>query len=103
MTLVLFAIFDPFTWFAIGAALLGGAAVIALAWNAVCGWLDPYRNSGNTAVLLKERLESGKYSVVAGVFSGGGTQIAVNSWEVDELDAELVTAFGNADTIHSAI
>lgn len=96
MSLALFAVFDPFSWLFIAkaaAVALGIGAAAAVAWSVISDWLDPYRNKGNIAELVKQSLASGKVSVVANVFRSSGTKVATNQWEADSLDSELEDKF----------
>jgi hypothetical protein len=92
MSLVLFAVFDPFSLFFIAVALGIGVAV-AVTWSMISDWLDSYRNKGNIAELVKQTLASGKVSIVGNVFNSGGTKLATNQWEADSLDSELEGKF----------
>jgi hypothetical protein len=80
--------------------ILGGLALVSVAWSAVEGWLDANRTPTTAyAEILKKRLTSGKYRVVAGVFDRHGHRTAQTEWEADELGDDLKRRFGNENRI----
>ncbi|MGN9913284.1 hypothetical protein ACTMTJ_37675 [Phytohabitans sp. LJ34] len=78
---------DPFTLIALGIAALVTAAVVS--WAVIENWINSNKVSGGTARIVRERIASGKYRVVAGVFDQSNQLRAHNVWEVDQLDADL--------------
>jgi hypothetical protein len=80
--------------------LLGGLALVSVAWSAIEGWLDANRTPTTAyAEVLKERLAGGKYRVVAGVFDRHGHRTAQTEWEADELGDDLKKRFGRKNRI----
>ena len=84
-------------WLLLG---IGALLVVGLALSDVFGWFED-----NTTVsteyggLIKERLASGNYKVVAGVFDRHDNCTAAHEWETDELDEDLREYFGPYDEI----
>ncbi len=80
-------------WWVIGViAVFCGAA---LALSEVLDWLDDNKTAASDyGELVKERLESGDYRVVAGIFNHRGVCTASQAWEADELEDDLREQFG---------
>jgi hypothetical protein len=83
------------------AGLLFGATMLAsLAWHAISSWIEQRRTpQSDHASVIKQRLSSGRYRVVAGVFSKTGRKQAEQAWESDNLDDETNAAFGRGNSI----
>jgi hypothetical protein len=68
---------------ALAAAALG-AAVLTL--SKVQSWMSRRKVPQGTGEIISEKLATGQFSVVSGVFSPEGTQIARKRWTAKELD-----------------
>ncbi len=85
-------------WWVIGG--LAGLFLVGLAWSLIEDWLEANTTpSSDHAELIKERLSSGNYRVIAGVFDRRGRQTAHETWETDELDDDLKEKFGRRNRI----
>jgi hypothetical protein len=51
------------------------------------------------ADLIRKTLDSGRYTVIAGVFDRNGTRTASKTWETEKLDNELSKRFMDRETI----
>ncbi|VVJ24864.1 Uncharacterised protein [Amycolatopsis camponoti] len=85
-------------------ALLAGAGTAAivvdvLSWRTVDSFIMAQPTTSGSAEIIKNRLASGRYQVVAGVFSPLGTKVATRSWEASTLEPLLQNRFGNRDAI----
>ncbi|MEI5101930.1 hypothetical protein RB200_29675 [Streptomyces sp. PmtG] len=73
--------------------LLGGAAAGAVlaqvTWDMVNGWIHTRALRGGYAEILSERMASGDYCVVGGVFNAHGVRTATQTWQAHALDPEL--------------
>lgn len=76
-------------FFLILAAVAAIAIGTAITWAAVENWIQANLVPSGTAQIVGQRLASGKYSVVAGVFSSTSGLVAQKTWESDQLDPEL--------------
>lgn len=82
-------------------ALLVGVALIAvLSWTDISGWL----RSNSTSVsqygeIIKEKLSTGNYRVVAGVFNKASLRTANATWTAKELDGTLRDRFRQTNRI----
>jgi hypothetical protein len=100
-----FGLFGIIGGIILGAAAIAGAIFLAkLAWDAIKGWLNDARDKfpeAETAVLIKERLANGNYSVVAGIFNTIEDEepLDTKQWETTELDSETREIFGNEDEV----
>ena len=71
-------------------AVAGAAAAKAvISWRKIQNWLAPHRIQGGAARIVGERLDSGRYRVVTGVFDASGSLHAHRTWEGASLDSEL--------------
>lgn len=91
---------EPFTIFAILLGLAaGGAAIAILSWSQVDVFVSSNSVRSGTAKIIKRKLDSGEYAVVAGVFDSRGSRIAEESWKASTIDNQLQSRFGNRDEI----
>lgn len=82
-------------WLLAGLVLL---ATATLAFSVISDWIGGNTDQNSeTAALLKERLDSGNYKIIAGIFNRQGTMTATQAWEVDECDEQLNDLFSRAD------
>lgn len=87
--------FDPFTIGLIITAI-AGAAVVYVAYLAVKAVRDYIRerrtrhSATSKAIIMKERLQSGNYSVATGFLRENTKIVDVKQWEAESLDAELL-------------
>jgi hypothetical protein len=87
---------DPITLLVLGVlAATGAAAATLVTWAAVRGWINSHRIPGGTARILRTRLATGNYRVVAGVFDQRGLAYTRGQWDSVRLDAELNRRFEN--------
>lgn len=84
---------DPITLLVFAAIGAVAAAATVITWQAVENWLAAKRVYGGTARIIQERLQNGKYQVVAGVFDTRGTLTAQQVWKGGSLDNELTSQF----------
>jgi hypothetical protein len=86
-------------WWQIATAVIGGILVAAIVnWNTIQSWIQSHRTPSSAyAGLIKQRLASGKYRVVGGIFNQGGQLETSGSWETDSIDDELQRRFGFSD------
>lgn len=80
---------------AVALAALAGMVVAAgsLAFSEIRDWLDRNRIQRSTGEVLRKKMNSGQYTVVAGIFSESGTRIAQRKWTACSLDPELDKKF----------
>jgi hypothetical protein len=111
MSLVLFAVFDPFSWAAIillGKTLLiagAGAAVVlaVLNWSRIVAWFQGnahhiHSDPNNIAVMVKQAERNGKVGHVNGIFNKVTERVvASQGYIVDSLDEETKQKFGTND------
>ena len=84
-------------WFIAAAA---GLFLVAVTLSTVFDWLNANKTPlTKYGVLMKERLASGNYRVVAGIFNSHDVRTAQSQWETEQLDETLTQAFGNRNTI----
>jgi hypothetical protein len=82
-------------WWLAGLALIA-FAVAALALDEIMSWLEREATIDSSyGELVKERLSTGEYRVVAGVFTKRHVCQASKAWVAEELDEELEATFGN--------
>lgn len=74
--------------------------ILELTWSAIQNWMKTHTSASSSHVeLIKEKLASGNFRVVAGVFSSSGKCTAKQAWEADKLDDELRKTFGGRRSI----
>lgn len=74
---------------AVAAAVVAGAA-IAVTVDEVWQWFRRKRTASTAyGTVIQERLATGRYRVVTGVFEDDDTCVAAQAWDADELDDEL--------------
>jgi hypothetical protein len=96
---------DPLISWLIFAALTGGAVYVGvkiaqLTWNYLVQWFQKYRNSivnkEQVAFTLQEKLASGKYKTVQGIFNPASQQVTdARNIESDQIDAKVRDAHLN--------
>jgi hypothetical protein len=84
---------DPVTLLIIAAFSLAAGAATAVTWSMIQNWLNANRIPGGTATIVKERLQSGNYRIVTGVFDTRGTLKTQKTWQASSIDNELNEAF----------
>lgn len=84
---------DPITILVIAAISAAAVAATVISWRTIENWLAATRVYGGTARIINERLQSGNYRVVAGVFDVLGTLKAQQVWKGGSLDDELTSQF----------
>jgi hypothetical protein len=93
---------EPITLILIALLAAGaGAAVIVelLSWSTIEEYVSSKSIAGGSAKIIKNRLQSGRYHVVVGVFRPSGSEIASQSWQAAQLDTNLETRFGSRNVI----
>lgn len=82
-------------------ALLIGAALLAvLTWSDISSWITTNATGvSKYGEIIKEKLATGNYQVVVGVFDKRNTRTAKTSWTAKELDADLNARFRSANRI----
>lgn len=96
-------------WWLLIAAAIAVFVVIALAWSTISNWL--WQNTTDLSdyhQVIKDRLESGNYRVVAGVFRKRlwglwHQETASQAWEVSEVDGEIMRRFGATSRIRITV
>jgi hypothetical protein len=74
--------------------------LVRLALSTVLSWFQENRTvTSEYGELLKERLSSGKYRIIGGIFDKRGLKTAEHMWETDKLDDDLRQYFGNRDKV----
>jgi hypothetical protein len=84
---------DPITLLLIAAISAATTAVTVVTWTAIQDWLDSRRIPGGTGRLIRERLATGQYKVVTGVFDRDGTLRSQATWRGASLDDALTYSF----------
>jgi hypothetical protein len=84
--------------------LTAAAVIIAVAiitYRAVHNYLDRKKKIANakTAVLIREKLNSGEYRVIGGVFDKKKEVLDAQIWEGKEIDEELQEEFGRRNKL----
>lgn len=83
-------------WLAAGIAAL---FIVGLALSRVMDWFADNRIGNEYGIMMRERLASGNYRVVAGVFDKHETMTAVQSWEAEALEGDLDQFFEGHDRV----
>ncbi|GHV85526.1 hypothetical protein AGMMS50230_11340 [Spirochaetia bacterium] len=68
-----------------------------ITYDAIMSWVDSARNrhpDAKICQLIKEKLDSGNFRIVTGIFDSEGEELESNTWEGEELDPELKAEFG---------
>lgn len=84
------------------ALLVGtGAAIVVsiLTWTAIDEFVQLKVAKAGSAEIIRRRLSSGRYEVVAGVFSATGAKAASQRWDAGEIDQDLSRRFGAKNVI----
>lgn len=82
------------------AAAIGAIFVIELALSTIMGWFN--RNTtidSSYGELIKKKMQSGDYKVIAGVFDNRGVETVSNEWEAEKLDEDLEEYFGGRSKV----
>ncbi|MCL1991966.1 MAG: hypothetical protein FWG66_03350 [Spirochaetes bacterium] len=96
---------------AIGLGLLGVAAVVGviflakITYDKINAYLDKAKENPNAdfAELIKQRLDSGNYRVVANIFNNKEEMLDTQTWEGKNLDDALHAEFGGQNKIVYAL
>jgi len=80
---------------------VGAAAVIVevLSYRAVDRYVSSISVTRGSAQIIRNRLQSGRYEVVVGVFGPAGSKLASQSWDAGQLDSTLEQRFGKQNVI----
>jgi hypothetical protein len=82
------------------ALLIAGAVLAVLAWSEVSEWVNSNTDSlSKYGEIIKEKLSSGNYKVVAGIFNKHQSKTATKEWEAKELDRELEAKFRHTNRL----
>lgn len=85
---------DPFTIGAIIAAIVGGAAVIALlSWSRVQTEIDAAKIPGGFAKVINKGLKGSAYEVNIGIFNNRGVKQTSKTLKAKSLDSDLQSRF----------
>ncbi|GGN48832.1 hypothetical protein GCM10011579_001920 [Streptomyces albiflavescens] len=76
--------------FLLASSFAAGAALSQVTWDMVHTWIHARAMRGGYAEILSERLASGDYHVVGGVFTPFGVRTAAQTWDAHAMDPELV-------------
>ena len=79
-----------------------GAAIVALIlnWEKIANWFIQNRDANSKiGALVKEKLDSGNYTVVAGIFNAEGELTSANRWDEATLEEEVLQEFGESDQL----
>jgi hypothetical protein len=83
--------------------ILGGLAALfigGLALAAVLNWFNDRKvTTSGWGDLVKQRMASGNYRVIGGIFDKRGVRTATQVWETEELDDDLKSYFGNRNQV----
>ena len=77
-----------------------GTVIVAaiLSWDTITGWFTQNKDiNSDYGMLIKQALDNGKYTVVAGVFNSNNELTASNKWEQASLNQDTLQKFGNSD------
>ena len=89
-------------WWWIIPAILGMIAM--LAYESIRDWFSAHKTvTSSHGELVRQKLASGNYRVVAGVFDRRGTRTAEAAWETSKLDDELKEKFGRSNRVRVEI
>ncbi|MFD9902989.1 hypothetical protein [Streptomyces sp. NPDC059063] len=66
-----------------------GAVLAQVTWDMVDSWVSAQAMRGGYAEILSNRLATGDYHVVGGVFAPNGVMTATQIWDAHALDPEL--------------
>jgi uncharacterized membrane protein YkvA (DUF1232 family) len=82
-------------------AVSATVALVVIAFDEIKKWIDSSvakHPDADTAEIIREKLENGKYRIVAGVFKNN-VKLETQEWEAEKLDDELEAKFGEKDKI----
>jgi hypothetical protein len=81
-------------------ALLGGVVLACLSWNEIETWLNKAKQPDSLfGEIIRERLASGEFRVVANVFSKAQNKTASEEWRAQSLDETLEKKFAHRDKL----
>jgi len=75
------------------------AGLVVLSYSAVQEWIKQKAVTNGYVDLIKEKLENGHYTVIAGAFSPTGTAVAGRTWTNIRIDDSLRSQFGERNAI----
>lgn len=81
------------------AAAYAIAGLIVLSYSAVQAWIRQKAVSNGYVDLIRQKLENGHYTVIAGAFSPTGSTSARHTWTNVRLDESLRAQFGGENAI----
>jgi hypothetical protein len=74
--------------------------LVGLALSTILSWFQKNKTvTSEYGELIKERLSSGTYRIIGGIFDKHGLKTAEHMWETDKLDDDLKQYFGNRDKV----
>jgi hypothetical protein len=80
-------------------AAVYAAGLVALSYSAVQEWIKQKSVAHGYVDVIREKLDNGHYTVVAGAFSSSGAAIARKSWTNVRIDDALTSQFGGTNVI----
>jgi hypothetical protein len=86
----------------IPAAVAAGYAIVGLfilSYSAVQEWIKKKAVRNGYVDLIREKLEKGHYTVIAGAFSATGSAAARRTWTDVRIDNSMRSKFGAKDAI----
>jgi hypothetical protein len=87
---------DPITITVAVAALLGATA---LTWKKINNWIVMNKVAAGSAQIVRQRLQSGRYCVTAGIFNSGQRQVSTRTWNNVKIGPDLDARFGTGNVI----
>ena len=81
------------------AAAYAIAGLVILSYPALQRWIKKKAVADGYVDLIRQKLESGHYTVIAGAFSSSGVAVAQQTWSDVRLDNTLHSKFGTANAI----
>jgi len=80
-------------------AIAYAAGLVALSYSTVKNWIRQKAVSDGYVDLIKQHLDNGNYTVIAGAFSPTGTAVARRTWTNVRIADSLSSQFGGANAI----
>ncbi len=73
--------------------------LVALSYSAVQAWIKQKSVAHGYVDVIREKLENGHYTVIAGAFSPAGSRVAGKTWTNVKIDDALRSQFGEKNVI----
>jgi hypothetical protein len=83
---------EPITLVVLAVIAIASAAS-TITWRAINSWITLNKVPEGAATIIKEKLQSGNYKVVSGIFTTEGVLKAQRVWEASRMDEELTGEF----------